>query len=102
MFDQDKSEVVGMWILALVVVSLIVLGGLGYAGKFTGTAVERAVFEQSYQKKAADSAAYATFKAQLVEIEATLSGMSATDERRNGLEAQASAIRVQLAAMGAR
>lgn len=98
MIDQDKREVGGwwMWILALVVVSAVVLGTLGYMGKFTGTVVERKVLENSIQYSEARKSEIAVFEAQLSEIDATLMGMAADDSRRNGLEAQRSAINIQL------
>ena len=100
MIDTEKREFGSwwLWILALVVVTFIVLGFLGYAGKFTGTAVERAVFEQSYQKQAGDRQRIATWKAQIAEVETRLSSMDADDQRRPGLEAQLSALRIQLRA----
>ena len=103
MIDQDKREVGGwwMWILALVVVSVVVLGGLRLTGIWGQTAVERMIFETSYQKDASDKRQTAIWRAQIAEIDSTLSGMAADDSRRSGLEAQRSAFRVQLRALEA-
>lgn len=100
MIDQDKREVGGwwMWIVGLMVVSLIIFGALGYMGKLTGTAVERAVFENSYQYSAARKGEIAVFTAQLAEVNSRLMTGNFTDAERNDLEAQASVLRIQLAA----
>jgi hypothetical protein len=100
MIGQEKRGVGGwwMWILLLIAVSAIVFSFMGYAGMFTGTIVERAVFENSYQYSAARKGEIAVFTAQLAEINSTLMGANLSDAERSDLESQASALRVQLAA----
>ena len=102
MIDQDKREVGGwwMWILALVVVTVVVFGGLRMTGTWGQTAVERMIFETSYQKDASDKRQTAIWRAQIAEIDTTLLGMDSDDPLRSGLEAQRSALRVQLSTVG--
>jgi hypothetical protein len=101
--DQDKKEVGGwwMWILALVAVTVMVMGGLRMAGIWGQTAIEREVFESSYQKDASDNRQTAIWKAQIAEIDSTLLDMAADDPLRSGLVSQRSALRVQLRALEA-
>lgn len=90
-----------MWILFLMVVAGIILTTLGYMGKFTGTVVERKVFENSYQYSEARKGEIAVFQAQLAEIESQL--LTEQDPAiRQELESKAAAIRVQLAAARAK
>jgi len=98
--DTEKKEVAGwwMWILMLVVVSSIIFTGLSYFGIIGKTVVERAVFEQSYQKKAGDKQKIAIFEAQLAEIMRKLSNSELDATTRSNLEASASSIRIQLTA----
>lgn len=81
-----------LWILLLVVISAIVLGGL----KLTGVIGERIMFEQSFQYKEARKTEIATFEAQLAEIERQLISTTLDENVRTNLEAQASSIRIQL------
>ena len=94
--DSEKKELGRWWffILGLVIVSIIVFSVLGYFGKFTSTAVERKVFEQSYQKQAGDAQKLRIYQAQLAEINSKL--LSADSETAKELEAQASMLRVQI------
>ena len=96
MIDNDK-RIVGkwwMWILLLVVISSVILTSLKYMGVVGGTIIERVVFENSYQKVAADKKAKNVFAAQLAEVEYKLSG-KLDDETRQQLEAQAAMLRIQ-------
>jgi hypothetical protein len=92
--DQEKKELGAwyMWVLLLVVVGAIVLMGLNYFGVFTTTIVERKVFEQSYQKKAADSDAVSTFDAQLSLLRRKLNSGDLSVEERSNLQAQIDSI----------
>jgi len=96
--DVEKKEFAGwwMWILMLVVTSGIIFTTLNYFGIIGKTVVERAVFEQSYQKKAGDKQKIAIFKAQLAEITRKLSNPELNNVTRSNLEASASSIRIQL------
>ena len=87
-----------LWVLGLVLISAAALWGLNSAGIIGKTAVERAVFENSYQRDAGIKQQIATYEAQLAEIQRQLSSTSLDAAARSNLEAQASAIRVQLAA----
>ena len=97
---EERKETRRWWFFGLVlsVITIIVLTVLGYMGKFTGTVVERKVFENSYQYKEAQKREISIFEAQLVEISAQLSNQNLDENTRSNLEAQASALRVKLAA----
>ena len=86
-----------IWGLILFIVAIVILTGLSYLGVFTGTVVERKVFENSFQYSEANKERVATFEAQLVEIESQLMRGDLEEGTRKNLEASASAIRVQLA-----
>jgi len=95
--DSDKKEFGKwwMWVLLFVVISVIVLSFLSYAGMIGRTVVERKVFEESYQRSESYKSQIATYEAQLAEISSKLSGSLDKSTRQN-LKAQASSIRVML------
>jgi len=95
--EKEKTYLAGwwMWILGLLVVSAVIISILSYAGMFGRTVVERKIFENSFQYSEARKTEVATFKAQLAEIDRLLSSDIDTQTRAR-LEAQASALRVQL------
>ena len=95
---SEKTEFAGwwLWVLGLVIISIIALAALNAAGILTRTVVERKVFEQSYQKQEGDRERLATFRAQLAEIETRLSGQI-DETTRSNLEAQRSALNIQIA-----
>ena len=103
MVSQEKREVGGwwIWITVLLLASVVLFGGARMVGLVGETAIERAVFTNSYQKAASDSQQARTWRAQLAEIDTRLTGMAADDPARAGLEAQRSAISVQLRALEA-
>lgn len=94
----------GYWtfwkVLPLVVLVLVVLGGIGFALNSAGiigkTAVERKVFENSYQRSESVKSQIATEEAALKEIELQLENPNLDADTRYNLEAQASAARVRL------
>lgn len=84
-----------VWVLALVVLSVVVLGATGAGLRIFGVAVEREIFEQSYQRSAAEEARLNTLNAELVGARTRLQqgGLTATQEadlraQIAGLEAQ--------------
>ena len=97
-FDQEKKFVGGwwMWVLALFVVTAIVVFGLRAVGLIGYTALEREVFEQSYQKQAGDTARRDMLKAQLAGVNAQLRRSDLSDAMRGNLEANKAALEVQL------
>lgn len=102
LLDEDKKAFGGwfVWLLALFVLAIVVFGIVGAGGKIFSTAVEREVFEQSYQRSAAEEARYNTMKAELTGVETRLrSGGNLTEVQRSDLEAQAAALRVQINTM---
>jgi hypothetical protein len=96
--DQDKKDFGSwwVWILALVILSVVALTALNYAGVIGKTIVEREVFEQSYQYTAGQKQKIATFQAQMAEIERQLASPDLDGQTRTNLEAQAASIRIQL------
>jgi hypothetical protein len=98
MIDKDKLAVGGwwMWILGLVVVSFFALSLLNYGGIFTKTVVEREVFENSFQYSQARKAEIATYTAQIAELEGQLANPSLDAGTQSTINAQLSAIRIQL------
>ena len=80
----------------LIIAILIVFGVLNALGKVGSTATEAAVFQNSYQKQAADSSAQKMYKSQMAEVQYQLSRGDISDETRHNLEKQASALRVQM------
>ncbi len=102
MVDRDKREFGGwwLWVTLLIAVSVGVFVFTGAAGKLFVTAVEREVFEQSYQRSAAEEARYNTLTAELAGVQARLSsGESLTDVQRDDLSAQAAALQIQIQMM---
>lgn len=87
-----------MWVLALLVVSSVVFGGLRVGGLIGGTVVEREVFKRSFQYKEARNSEIAVYEATLAEISTKLSNPELDVNTRTNLEAQASALRIQLSA----
>ena len=96
--DKDKKEFGKwwMWILLLGIITIIVLSFLSYFGIVGRTIIERKVFENSFQYSESVKSSIATFEAQLSEIDHKLSSTTLDAETRTNLEAQASAIRIQL------
>jgi len=86
-----------LWLTALFFIVLgVIVFALNSAGVIGRTIVERAVFEQSYQRSAAEEARLNTFTAELAGIEARLGAGNLTDVQRDDLSAQAAALRIQI------
>ncbi|OGZ44484.1 MAG: hypothetical protein A3J55_04565 [Candidatus Ryanbacteria bacterium RIFCSPHIGHO2_02_FULL_45_17b] len=83
-------------------VAVIMLSAVGFGlnslGLFGKTVVERKVFEHSYQRQAGLEAEIATYQATLTEIERKLTNSELDTNTRFNLEAQASMIRIKMAA----
>lgn len=96
--EAEKKYFAGwwLWILLLIVVSFPVLFGMRSCGLIGGTILERKVFENSYQYTEARKTEMLTYQAQLAEIEGKLLNPDLDPSTRTNLEAQASAIRIQL------
>ena len=96
--DPEKRFVAGwwFWILLLVLAAGIALVALNSAGVFTRTVIERKVFENSYQYNEARKTEIATYEAQLAEINTKLADPNLDQQTRRNLEAQKSAIKIQL------
>lgn len=96
--EQEKKYFAGWfwWVAMMMILLSIILAGLGYLGMFGKTVVERKVFENSFQYSEARKSEIATFEVQLAEIKGKLSNQQLSQSTRTNLEAQASALRIQL------
>lgn len=96
--EREKKYLASWWFWALGLIALtaIVLTILSYAGVFTGTIVERVVFENSFQYQEARQTELATWQAQLAEIESKLADPALDAATRSNLEAQKSALEVRI------
>jgi hypothetical protein len=96
--EDEKKYFAGwwFWVLLIVIATGAILTGLNYAGLIGKTAVERVVFENSYQYSEARKTEIATYEAQLAEISSRLSGRELDSNVRANLEAQRSALNIQL------
>lgn len=83
----------GMGTIIAVSMFFFALGSVGLVG---GKAVEREVFENSFQYSEARKSAIARYEAQLAEIESQLRTSDPNDPVRNSLQAQAARLRVLL------
>lgn len=88
--EQEKKYLGGwwVWILTLIVLSMIVFGGLRYAGIIGGTIVERKVFENSYQKHEADKEAVTSYSAEIRMLRSRLDNPNLDDGTKAEIQAQ--------------
>ncbi len=99
-FKEDRKDALKrvLWISAIVLLLMVIFGIARSVGLIGQTAVENAVFQNSYQKQNADKKAKNVFAAQLAEIEYQLA--HETDEDViNQLRKQQSMLRVQSASV---
>jgi hypothetical protein len=94
---SEKTEFAGwwLWVTLLIVLSAAAFGAFNYLGLYGRTVAERVIFENSYQKHAADKMKANLLKAQLVQLERL--------QQSNPNEARAALIaglRVQLSTTG--
>lgn len=92
--SKDKREFGKWWIWVLALI--VITGAVGFGMRFAGVAGDRIIFENSYQKAAADADRTATLEAELAQINALLRSNTLTEIERADLEAQRAAITVQL------
>jgi hypothetical protein len=83
-----------VWVVILLIGALVVFTCLDYVGIIGRTVVERKVFEQSYQKKAADSDSLSTYDAQLSILRRRLRREDLSREERDNIQAQIDAITI--------
>ncbi len=95
---SEKKSFAGWWIfiLVLLVVTIGVLGATGVAGRIVDVVVEREVFERSFQYQEGKSDQIATYRAQMAELEGHLANPELSAGGRANINAQLSAIRIQL------
>lgn len=85
-----------IWVLLLVIVSILALGATGFLTRFGSTVAERVIFENSFQRNAAEAERIQQLEAELVGINARLRGGDLSETQRNDLEAQRAAVEFQL------
>jgi len=91
--DEEKKDFGTWWFFILV---LIVLSGIVFtAMKVGGTAAERVIFENSYQKSASDKKQMNTWQAQLAAINSRL----VSDPTNANLNAQKAMLEIQIKGM---
>ena len=89
-----------IWVLFLSIITGAVLTGLNYAGIIGTTVVERVVFENSYQKHAADKTAISTYQAQLAVLRGRLGNPNLDAGARAEINAQIDSITILMASKG--
>ena len=95
--NREKKEYGSwwVWITVLIIGTVIIFTALSYVGIIGETIVERKVFENSYQKRAADEDALTTYDAQISLLRRKLNNSSdLSPEERNNLQAQIDAISI--------
>lgn len=85
-----------LWVLFLIVIAGIVLGTTGQIGRIVDVLIQRQIFEKSFQYDQARKDEVATYKAQIAELEGKLSNPDLSEGTRAEINAQLSAIRIQL------
>ena len=97
--DSEKKEFSQWWLLIilLIVVSSVILSITGAGSKIFSTAVEREVFEQSFQYSQAQRQRIARYEAQLTELRGQLRNPGFNDTTKSNIKSQISAIKIQLA-----
>lgn len=95
---EDQALLAKWWFygLVLLIATIGVLTVVGWGLHIGGVAVEREVFEQSYQRSEAHKAEIATYEAQLAELDIQLADPDLDAHTRKNLQAQKSAITVRL------
>ena len=95
---SEKKSFLGWWIflLVLLVVMMGIFGATGVIGRIVDVVVEREVFERSFQYQEGKSDQIATYRAQIAELEGHLRDEGLDSRARNNINAQLSAIRIQL------
>ena len=84
------------WILILLVGTILVLSGMGIAGRIVDVVVEREVFERSFQYQEGKSDQIATYRAQIVMLESKLADPALSDSAKSDMRAQLAALKIQL------
>ncbi len=91
--EEDKKEFGKWWIWILALV--IITGSALTLMKFGGVAIERFIFETSYQKDAGDKKQLNTWQAQLAAINSRL----VSDPTNTNLNAQKAMLEIQIQGM---
>ena len=92
--DKEKKYVRKwwIWILFLIIITTIIFTGLSYFGVIGKTFVERKVFEQSYQKQAADKTAITVYSAQIAQLRGKLNNPDLDAGTKAEIKAQLDAL----------
>jgi len=100
--EKEKKYFGGwwVWVVFLLLCTAVVFVGISYFGIIGKTVIERKVFEQSYQKKAADSDALSIYDAQIAVLQRRLNNSSLTTGERAEIQGQIDSITVLKATKG--
>ena len=100
--ETDKKYFAGwwFWILLLLILTGIILFGLNSIGLIGKTIVERKVFENSYQKKAADKDARFMYDAQIAVLERRLRSAKLSESEKAEIQGQIDSINILKASKG--
>lgn len=103
MIDKDKRYLGGwwVWVTGLILLSVTVFWVANAVGLIGQTAVQREVFERSYQRQAGDAAKLSTFEAERAAIQSQLRRSDISPAQRADYEAQLAAINIQIQAIEA-
>ena len=95
---SEKKSITGWWLffLALLILSMGVLGATGVLGRIVDVVVQREVFERSFQYQESKSEQIATYQAAMAELESKLADSNLSDSAKSDIRAQLAAIRIQL------
>ena len=99
-FKEDRKDTVKwvLWISVIILMLMIIFGAARSIGLIGQTAVENAIFQNSYQKQSADKKAKNVFAAQLAEIDYQLAHETDEDTIYQ-LKKQQAMLRVQSASI---
>lgn len=92
---EKEKKYFGGWVVWLTVIT-IGLFAVGFGLKWAGVFGKRVIFVESHQYKESRKSEIATYNAQLTEIDRQLMNSDLDANVKTNLEAQASAIRIQL------
>ena len=94
--EAEKKYFAGwwFWLLLLIVLTGIILFGLNSVGLIGKTVVERKVFENSYQKKAADEDAISAYDAQISILKRRLRSTDLSASEKAEIQAQIDSINI--------
>jgi hypothetical protein len=97
--DKEKVGVAKwiFWLFGIFALLSCIAFSINSCGLIAKTAVEREVFEHSYQKSAADSDAIKAYEAQITILRSKLNSPNTDQATKEEIEAQINAIKIMMA-----